>query len=252
MKKTVTKGHPVIYSLVWGVILILLLSIASAVATIQEFGDMGIRNSQACAFLVMAIIVTFYMKKKDSSLLSFGFRKFEAKSARSVLFYIPLLIFAVAQPLLSGINVELTAAEVISILIMTLLVGYTEESIFRGIIRDYLKNKGPVFYIVFSSCFFGALHMANALGGQDIISTLLQVAHALLLGFILALLIEAGNNIIPLIGFHFLFDALALVSNENLENEVLIVSILNIMYLLYGIYLLMALIRRHKNHNLSM
>lgn len=252
MKNTAAKGHPVIFSLMLGVVLTLLVSVASAVASIQEFGDMGIRNAQACAFLIMAIIVTVYMKRKDSSLVSFGFRKLEAKEARSVLFYIPLLIFAVAQPVMSGINVELTAAEVISIVIMTLLVGYTEESIFRGIIRDKLKHKGPVFYIVFSSVFFGILHMANALGGKDIISTLLQVANALLLGFVLALLIEAGNNIIPLIGFHFIYDALAMVSNDNVEHEVLMVSILNILYLVFGIYLLIVLTRRKNNHILSM
>ncbi|MEI2396572.1 MULTISPECIES: CPBP family intramembrane glutamic endopeptidase [Paenibacillus] len=252
MKNTAAKGHPVIFSLMLGVVLTLLVSVASAVASIQEFGDMGVRNAQACAFLVMAIIVTVYMKRKDSSLVSFGFRKLEAKQARPVLFYIPLLILAVAQPVISGINVETTAAEVISIVIMTMIVGYTEESIFRGIIRDKLKHKGPVFYIVFSSVIFGALHMANAFGGNDIISTLLQVANALLLGCVLALLIEAGNNIIPLIAFHFIYDALALVSNENLEHEVLIVGILNIMYLLYGIYLVIELTRRNKNHSLSM
>ncbi|MEK3684321.1 CPBP family intramembrane glutamic endopeptidase [Paenibacillus sp. FSL R10-2736] len=252
MKNTAAKGHPVIFSLMLGVVLTLLVSVASAVASIQEFGDMGVRNAQACAFLVMAIIVTVYMKRKDSSLVSFGFRKLEAKQARPVLFYIPMLLLAVAQPLMSGINVELTAAEVISIVIMTLLVGYTEESIFRGIIRDKLKHKGPVFYIVFSSVFFGVLHMANALGGKDIISTLLQVANALLLGFVLALLIEAGNNIIPLIGFHFIYDALAMVSNENVEHELLLVSILNILYLIFGIYLLIVLNRRKNNHSLSM
>lgn len=252
MKNTAAKGHPVIFSLMLGVVLTLLVSVASAVASIQEFGDMGVRNAQACAFLVMAIIVTVYMKRKDSSLISFGFRKLEAKQARPVLFYIPMLLLAVAQPLMSGINVELTAAEVISIVIMTLLVGYTEESIFRGIIRDKLKHKGPVFYIVFSSVFFGVLHMANALGGKDIISTLLQVANALLLGFVLALLIEAGNNIIPLIAFHFIYDALAMVSIENLEHEVLLVSILNILYLVFGIYLLIVLTRRKSNHSLSM
>lgn len=252
MKNTAAKGHPVIFSLMLGVVLTLLVSVASAVASIQEFGDMGVRNAQACAFLVMAIIVTVYMKRKDSSLVSFGFRKLEAKQARPVLFYIPMLLLTVAQPLMSGINVELTAAEVISIVIMTLLVGYTEESIFRGIIRDKLKHKGPVFYIVFSSVFFGVLHMANALGGNDIISTLLQVANALLLGFVLALLIEAGNNIIPLIGFHFIYDALAMVSNENVEHELLLVSILNILYLLFGIYLLIVLNRRKNNHSLSM
>lgn len=242
--RTAAKEHPVIYSLVWGVIMTLVVSVASAIATIQEFGDMGIRNAQACAYLVMVIITTVYMKRKDPSLLSFGFRKLQAGPSRAVLFYIPLLIIAVAQPLMNGINTKLGAPEVISIIIMTLLVGYAEEVIFRGIIWNNLKSKGPVFYIVFSSVIFGILHMANAFGGNSLISTLLQVANALLLGCVLALLIEAGRNLIPLIAFHFLYDALAMVSNDNLEHEVLVVAILNILYLIYGIYLLMVFRRR--------
>lgn len=252
MRNNAAKGHPIIFSLMLGVVLTLLVSVASAVATIQDFGDMGIRNAQTVAFLVMAIIVTVYMKRQDPSLVRFGFRKLEAGQARSVLFYIPMLIIAVAQPILSGINVEMSASAVISIVIMTMIVGYTEESIFRGIVRDKLKHKGPVFYIVFSSVFFGVLHMANALDGKDLIHTLLQVANALLLGFVLAMLIEAGNNIIPLIAFHFIYDALAMVSNENLDHEVMIVSILNILYLVYGIYLLVVLTRKNKNHSLTM
>lgn len=235
-----------------GVILTLVVSIASAVAMIMELGDMGIRNAQACAFLVMGIIVTAYMKRKDSSLVSFGFRKLEVKPSRAVLFYIPLLIIAVAQPLMNGINIELGAPEVISIVIMTLLVGYTEEAIFRGVIWNYLRSKGPLFYIVFSSILFGVLHMANAFGGNDLIHTLLQVMNALLLGCVLALLIVTGRNIVPLIAFHFIYDALAMVSNENLKHEGLIVSILNILYLLYGIYLLMVLTRKHRNHSLTL
>jgi len=252
MRNNAAKGHPIIFSLMLGVVLTLLVSVASAVASIQEFGDMGTRNAQAVAFLVMAIIVTVYMKRQDPSLVRFGFRKLEALQARTVLFYIPMLIIAVAQPILSGINREMSAGAVISIVIMTMVVGYTEESIFRGVIRDKLKYKGPVFYIVFSSVFFGVLHMANAFSGNDFIHTLLQVANALLLGFVLALLIEAGNNIIPLIAFHFIYDALAMVSNENLDHEVLIVSILNILYLMYGIYLLVVLTRKHRNHSLPM
>ncbi|WP_339218563.1 CPBP family intramembrane glutamic endopeptidase [Paenibacillus sp. FSL H8-0332] len=252
MKNTAAQGRPLVYSLVWGVVLTLVVSVASAVATIMEFGDMGIRNAQACAFLVMGIIVTLYMKRKDSSLVSFGFRKLESKPSRAVLFYIPLLLIAVAQPLMNGINVELGAPEVISIIVMTLLVGYTEEAIFRGVIWNYLRFKGPFFYIVFSSIFFGVLHMANAFGGNDLIHTLLQVINALLLGCVLALLIETGRNIVPLIAFHFIYDALAMVSIENLEREVLIVSILNILYLVYGIYLLMVLIRKHRNNSLNL
>ncbi len=248
MNQNTTKGrHPILFSLMFGILLTLLVSIASAVATILELGDRGIMLAQGCAFLIMAIIVTVYMNKKDRAMASFGFIKPDLRKGKATLYYIPLLIIAVVQPIMGGFNLELSLKDVLIVIVFSLLVGYTEESVFRGIIRERLQFKGTVFYIVFSSLFFGILHMANALNGTGIIHILLQVINALLIGFILALLIETTGNIIPLIAFHFLFDTLAqLTSNAIVDQEVLAVSILNVLYLLYGAYLIYGFMSRKK------
>ncbi|WP_438351102.1 CPBP family intramembrane glutamic endopeptidase [Paenibacillus sp. FA6] len=247
MKEKVAKGHPILFSIMLGIVLTLLIAVASAVATILGFEDTGIMVAQACAFLVMAVIVTLYMRKKDRSFAIFGFNKLDIRKEKVTLYYIPLLIIVLVQPIMGVFNLELTVTEMILILIFSLLVGYTEESIFRGIIREKLQFKGPVFYIVFSSIFFGILHMANALNGSDFIHILLQIINAFLIGLILALLIETTNNIIPLILFHFMFDALAqMTSSVIVDKEVLVVSILNIIYLVYGSYLVYILLHKKK------
>ncbi|OAB46755.1 CPBP family intramembrane glutamic endopeptidase [Paenibacillus antarcticus] len=247
MKENVAKGHPILFSIMLGIVLTLLVAVASTVASIAKFEDTGIMTAQACAFLVMAGIVTLYMRKRDRSLSIFGFNKLHIRKEKVALYYIPLLIIALVQPIMGGFNLELTVTKIVLIIVFSLLVGYTEETIFRGIIRERLQFKGPVFYIVFSSFFFGILHMANALSGKDLVSTSLQVINALLIGFILALLIEMTNNIIPLIAFHFLFDALAQMTSSVIEDkEIMAVSILNIIYLIYGCYLVVMLIRRKK------
>jgi membrane protease YdiL (CAAX protease family) len=247
MKENVVKGHPILFSFMLGILLTLLIAVASAAATILKFGDTGIMLAQACAFFIMAVIITVYMKKRDRSFRIFGFKSLDIRKEKVTLYYIPLLIIAIVQPIMGGFNLELTATEIILILIFSFLVGYTEESIFRGIIREKLQSKGPVFYIIFSSLFFGILHMANALNGSDLIHILLQVINALLIGFILALLIETTNNIIPLIAFHFMFDALAQMTSSNiLVKEVMAVSILNILYLVYGSYLIFVMLHRNK------
>lgn len=253
MKQTKAQGHPILFSLMLGIVLTFLVAAASAVATIMELGDRGIMIAQGCAFLMMAIIVTLYMNKKSRTWASFGFIKPDPRKGKATLYYIPLLIIAVVQPIMGGFNLELTFMDVLIILIFSLLVGYTEESVFRGIMRERLQYKGKVFYIVFSALFFGILHMANALNGTGILHILLQVINALLIGFILALLIETTGNIIPLIAFHFLFDFLAqLTSNAILDQEVLAVSILNILYLCYGIYLVYGFINRKKTGSMNL
>ncbi|UNK20806.1 CPBP family intramembrane metalloprotease [Paenibacillus sp. N3/727] len=247
MKEKVVKGHPILFSFMLGIVLTLFVAVASAGATILGFEDAGIMLAQAGAFFIMAVIVTVYMTKKDRSLEVFGFKKMDIRKEKVTLYYIPLLVIAVVQPIMGGFNLELTTTKIILILIFSLLVGYTEETIFRGIIRERLQPKGPVFYIVFSSIFFGILHMANALNGSDFIHILLQIINAFLIGLILALLIETTNNIIPLIAFHFMFDALAQMTSSNIvDKEVLVVSILNIIYLVYGSYLIFVLLRRKK------
>lgn len=245
MTKTGKKGHPIIFSLMLGILLTFLISAASAAASIMELSDNGMYMAQAAAFLVMAVFVAVYMTRGGRTLAQFGFKPIRAAGSKAALYYIPLLIIALVQPIVGGgFNVQLTAAEVLLFIVLTAIVGFTEESIFRGIIRDKLKFKGPVFYIVFSSVFFGILHMANALNGKDPLSVALQVINAFLIGLILALLIETTENIIPLILFHFAFDVLAFMTQENPDKELTAIAILNVLYVLYGIYLVYNLRRR--------
>jgi hypothetical protein len=244
MTKTTKKAHPILFSLMLGILLTFLVSAASAVATIMELSDNGVIAAQAAAFLVMAVIVAVYMTRGGRSLAQFGFRPVRAAELQAALYYIPLVIIVLVQPVMGGLNVQLTAAEVLLFLVFTLLVGFTEETIFRGVIRDKLKFKGPVFYIVFSSVFFGILHTVNALNGKDPLSVVLQVINAFLIGLILALLIETTGNIIPLILFHFVYDALAFITKENPDKELTVVIVLNVLYLLYGLYLVYNLRRK--------
>ncbi|SDF38616.1 hypothetical protein SAMN04488542_11010 [Fontibacillus panacisegetis] len=250
MESNEKKGRPILFSIMLGIVLTLLVVVASTVASIMELNDTGIMIAQGVAFFIMAVIVTVYMMKRDRSLEQFGFKKLDGRRERKALYYIPLLIIAWIQPLFGGFNLEISLTEVCIIVIFSLFVGYTEESVFRGIIKERLQIKGPVFYIVFSSIFFGILHMANAFNGEDILQTVSQVINAFLIGIILALLIELTQNIIPLIAFHFLYDALALMTNpDNVDKELLVVSILNILYLIYGVYLVYALMRKRKVTN---
>lgn len=243
------KGRPILFSLFLGIVLTLLISVASAVATVQGLGDTGMMVAQGCAFIVMAVAITLYMRKKDSTMAIFGFRRLAGGNNKAALYYVPLGIIVFVQPGMGGLNSELAVGKVVLILLFSLVVGYTEESIFRGIIWEKLKGKGSLFYILFSSIFFGILHMANALNGRDWLSIVLQIINALLIGLILALLIEMTARILPLIIFHFMFDAMAqLTDATTTENEVLVVSVLNICYLLYGTYLVVVLTRRHKTN----
>ena len=242
------KGHPVLFSIMIGIVLTVLVSVASAAAQMMEWNERGTQLSQAAAFFLMAVFVTVYMIRKDRTLSAFGFGRIEWFREKRVLFYIPLLLIALVQPAIGGLNPDLSLTDVLVILLFTFLVGYTEETVFRGVIREQLKGKGSTFYIVFSSIFFGLLHMANAFSGNDLTQVILQVVNAFLIGLILALLIETTGKILPLILFHFLYDALAFMTGPGSESkELLVISVLNILYALYGAFLLVARQRRKQS-----
>lgn len=243
------KGRPVLFSLFLGIVLTLLISVASAAATVLGLGVTGMMVAQGCAFIVMAMAVTMYMRRKDSTMAIFGFKLLAGANNKAALYYVPLVVIVFVQPVIGGFNSELSLGKIVLIVLFSLVVGYTEESIFRGIMWAKLKDKGSLFYILFSSIFFGILHMANALNGRDWLSILLQIINAFLIGLILALLIEMTARILPLIIFHFMFDAMAQLTNATTTaNEVFVVSVLNICYLLYGAYLVVMLTRRRRTN----
>ncbi len=241
MKKEST-GHPILFSIMLGILLTSLVTIASAFSFILEFSNTGIMIAQTGAFLVMAILLTIYMTSKGKSLKMFGFRKIEVGETKKVLYYIPLLIIALVQPILGGMNMKLSFVEVFTIIIFTLTIGYTEETLFRGVLKEKLQFKGATFYIIFSSVFFGILHMANAFRGSNLTVTILQVINAFLVGLILAQLITVIDNIIPLIAFHFMYDALATMTNIDANGRgTLILVVLDLLYIAYAGYLYLQL-----------
>lgn len=250
MKKRISDRHPVIFSILFGLLLVTLITVASAIADVLNFSDVGVIVAQGAAFLIMAIIITIYMKNKTKSLSEYGFQKIDLLKSKKVLYYIPLLLIAIVNPIIGGFDKELTIMNIFIIIIFAFLVGYTEESIFRGIIKELLKFKSKAFYIIFSSTFFGILHLANALSGKSLALVSLQIINAFLFGLIASLLIVIINNIIPLIAFHFLYDSLTIMTgNSHLERQTIAISIMTIIYVIYGIYLLFVLKRQNVMSN---
>ncbi|KAA2294230.1 CPBP family intramembrane metalloprotease, partial [Clostridioides difficile] len=76
----------------------------------------------------------------------------------------------------------------------TLLVAFVEETIYRGLIFKTLLRKSAVAAVVTSSILFSITHLLNALSGQHMTDTIMQLIYALLLGAALALLMLKNGN----------------------------------------------------------
>ncbi|WP_416292726.1 type II CAAX prenyl endopeptidase Rce1 family protein [Paenibacillus illinoisensis] len=75
--------------------------------------------------------------------------------------------------------------------------------------------------VVTSSILFSITHMLNALSGQSMADTMLQLIYALLLGAVLALLMLKNGNIIPLILFHFIHNLIQFLSDDLQDTDTL-------------------------------
>ncbi|HHQ7207650.1 TPA: CPBP family intramembrane glutamic endopeptidase, partial [Staphylococcus aureus] len=91
--------------------------------------------------------------------------------------------------------------------ITMVLVGFSEELLFRGILLHVLLEKRTVVYsIIISSILFSLLHSVNILGGLPLAGMIGQLILTFLFGVIFSCLSLLIKNIIPLILYHFIWD----------------------------------------------
>jgi membrane protease YdiL (CAAX protease family) len=161
--------------------------------------------------------------------------------------HVPLFILPVAIGLVSvGQGIRVTAPLVILAFAgLTLLVGFAEETFFRGLILTALLPAGTIRAVVLSSFFFAAPHLLNVIGGTwDPAFTIVDSIAAFGLGITFAAIRLRTGSIWPLVGIHALFDFTSLIALGGVEvsaqsPQVLLGSVvIGIVFVLYGLFLL--------------
>ena len=128
---------------------------------------------------------------------------------------------------------------------LTLVVGFAEETYFRGLILTSLLPTGVIRAALISSFFFAAPHLLNNLGGTwDPAFTVVDSIAAFGLGITFVALRLRAGSIWPLVGIHTLFDFTSLVALGGVEVHAqslqLLVSsvIVGMAFVAYGLFLL--------------
>ncbi|MBT2289967.1 CPBP family intramembrane metalloprotease [Paenibacillus albidus] len=199
---------------VWTVVIIELLLLLAMMAsgTYATLNELNYAAPVLIAFIPIALVLVIYFTLRNKwSML--GFRSLRSISPRHWVYYSPLAAILLINCLkgFRGIGVS----EILFLIFFTLLVGFVEESIYRGLILKTLLAKGVKTAVITSSILFAVTHILNALSGQSLTQTVLQIVYALLMGAVLALLMVKTNNIVPLILFHFLHNLLQFAGNDN-------------------------------------
>lgn len=161
--------------------------------------------------------------------------------------YLLLLILPAAVALLSlGEGIRVTAPlAVLAFAGLTLLVGFAEETIFRGLIFTTLLPTGTIPAVFMSSLFFAAPHLLNIVGG--IWNPAFAVADSVTafgIGITFAAIRLRTGSIWPLVGLHALFDFCSLIVLGGIDVKAqsaqsLFTSVFfGVVFVVYGLFLL--------------
>jgi uncharacterized protein len=149
-----------------------------------------------------------------------------------------LVPFLLVQPQLPS------ADKLVVLAVVTLLIGFQEEAIFRGILLRALTPRGIMQAVLISALLFGIIHANSLLVGRDPVFVLSQIVASTLGAIGLAALRVRMNTIWLLILLHAFNDFVQFIATGGIEAQqvALYIPILKIgigaVMALYGLYLL--------------
>ncbi len=223
------KKSEITFAVIWIAAYVVLSSLAD-----QLSESTGIHKSvTALLHIVMSLVLFFWIRKNGLS-AKYGFCRSGVPAAR-FLYYIPLVIVA-GSCLINGIKPQYSFPGMMFYVVSMCCVGFIEEVIFRGLLFRAMEKDGVRPAIIVSSLTFGIGHIVNLFNGsgKDILSSLIQITFAILVGFVLVLIFYHGKSLIPCILFHsannsiqgFAADGNMSPQMEMLLNIVLIAAVL--------------------------
>lgn len=162
-------------------------------------------------FEIIMTALAFFMAKKYFSWQELGFGKFNVKN---ILWLVPMfivgtimLLYLVFFTIDNADNITNKQWQLFYLVgFTTLLVGISEELVYRGIVFTSFIKENKVKAVLISSLAFSLLHSVNVLGGLTLSSMLSQMLMTFIAGLFFAFVRMKINNIIPLMLFHWLWD----------------------------------------------
>lgn len=136
-----------------------------------------------------------------------------AKNSKVMLWFIPVWVISSIN-LWIGISPDYPMPGLIFAAVMMAFVGFAEELVFRGFLfKAILKDGNVKTAIIISSLTFGIGHIMNLLIGQDLVETLIQIAFAVVIGFVFTMVFYKSGSLWPCILAHSMIDVTSVFSS---------------------------------------
>ena len=161
----------------------------------------------------------------------------------------PILVIAIIMLIVNGgellIDGEFNIPNFISLVLVSIAIGIAEEFIFRGWLQNEVMDrfgegkKGALITILISGLLFGLFHLVNALSGQDLFTSFMQVIQTSAIGILFCSVYYASRNIWSLVFLHSFYDFSVLLGEVNsykdCANNTDVAMIVNIITLIISV-----------------
>ena len=203
---------------------------------------LGVDKSLTLVIGIVLSAVLLMFLKKNGLFSEYGLCA-SGTSARSMLYYVPILIMLSAN-LWYGVTMNYGVLETVLYIFTMLFVGFLEEIIFRGLLFEAMRKDSVKAAVIVSSVTFGIGHIINLFNGSgaELIPNLLQIVYATAAGFMFVMIYMRSRSLIVPIAAHGIFNALSVFAAEveALEFQILTCALLTVITGGYAIYLALA------------
>jgi len=210
-KYAVLKVAGIVVS-VFSIYMIALMLAVSALAIDMTALSNEFMILNSLAYVAGIIVMMLIAWRSIFTLHEIGFRR--PVKTRGGLYFVAIaaahVIYLLILWLDVGVRNEATITFFLISFVLNVIIGFSEELLFRGLVFRYLFKFGVYKAILFSSILFGIVHLAGGVTGvNNIIGALLQIFNAFLFGLAAASLVAVTKSLWPVIIWHFIMNFLS-------------------------------------------
>ena len=231
------------FAILWITCYCVLMSVGDTLSAM-----LGMEKSVTLPIALFLSVVLISFLKKQQLLDAYGLRR-SIVSARSMLYYLPLVVMLTAN-VWHGVGMQYSVSETVLYILTMFCVGFLEELIFRGFLFRAMQKDNQTAAVIVSSVTFGIGHILNLVNGSgaELLPTLLQVIYATAAGFMFVMIVLKTHSLLVCIAAHGTLNALDAFANKapTVTAQMISCMALTAVTGLYAAYLAWT-IRRHKH-----
>lgn len=222
------ETKPVLFAVLWIVLYCVVMAPIRG-----RFGDDSVQMLLGLVAISTGLLLFISANRLQGEL---GFDRW-IQNGKKILWLLPIWILSTGN-LWNGLGLKYTGVNAVMATLSFLLVGFVEETIFRGFLFNGMRRTGSLTAaVIVSAVTFGMGHLVNLFTGQATLDTLLQMVFAVAWGFLLTYAYLKGGSLLPCILIHGIIDAASVFSRDNVVGDTVFMVATILTAIIYCLYL---------------